>query len=65
MQIEPLINVQKQRKIAGVIKALVAGQHLANKVVVDTDKKLLSRCLRLRALDYDALQKVLTAHIDN
>lgn len=65
MQIEPLINVQKQRKIAGVIKALVAGQHLANKVVVDTDKKLLSRCLRLRALDYDALQKVLGAHTDN
>ncbi len=65
MQIEPLINVQKQRKIAGVIKFLVAGQHLANKVVVETDKKLLSRCLRLRALDYDALQKVLGAHPDN
>ena len=58
MQIEPLINVHKQRKIAGVIKSLVAGQHVANKVVVDVDKKLLQRCLRLKALDYDSFQTI-------
>jgi len=58
MQIEPLANIHKQRKIAGVIKALVAGQHLANKVVVDVDKKLLQRCLKLKALDYDSFQRI-------
>ena len=58
IQIEPLINVQKQRKIAGVIKSLVAGQHLANRLDVDVDKRLLSRCLRLSALDTDSLQKI-------
>ncbi|THH06581.1 hypothetical protein EW145_g3988 [Phellinidium pouzarii] len=64
MQIEPLINVQKQRKIAGVIKALVAGQHLANKVEVDVDKKLLSRCLKLSALDFDELQRIFGVYSD-
>jgi len=58
MQIEPLINVHKQRKIAGVIKSLVAGQHSANKIEVDMDKKLLSKCLKLRALDFDSLQRI-------
>ncbi|KAI5119558.1 hypothetical protein M0805_005622 [Coniferiporia weirii] len=64
MQIEPLINVQKQRKIAGVIKALVAGQHLANKVEVDMDKRLLSRCLKLSALDFDTLQRIFGVYSD-
>ncbi|KAH8112047.1 ras GEF [Phellopilus nigrolimitatus] len=64
MQIEPLINVQKQRKIAGVIKSLVAGQHLANKVEVDVDKKLLSRCLKLSALDVEALQRIFAVYTD-
>ena len=65
MQLEPLINVQKQRQIAGVIKALVAGQHLANKVEVEVDKRLLSRCLKLSALDDAALQRIFGAHPDN
>ena len=59
MQIEPLINVQKQRQIAGVIKALVAGQHLANKVEVDVDKRLFQRCLKLCALEPEAIQRIL------
>ena len=62
MQIEPLINVQKQRKIAGVIKSLVAGQHLANKVEVNVDKRLLSRCLKLTALDVDSLQRIFSVY---
>lgn len=64
MQIEPLINIQKQRKIAGVIKALVAGQHLANKFNVDVDKRLLSRCLKLTALDVDELQRIFGVYSD-
>ena len=64
MQIEPLINVQKQRNIAGVIKALVAGQHLANKFSADVDKRLLSRCLKLSALDADELQHTLGVYSD-
>ncbi|KAL5520295.1 hypothetical protein ACEPAG_9508 [Sanghuangporus baumii] len=65
MQIEPLINVQKQRQIAGVIKSLVAGQHLANKVdVSDVDKRLLSRCLKLSAIDVDQLQRILGVYSD-
>lgn len=64
MQIEPLINIQKQRKIAGVIKSLVAGQHLANKVEVNVDKRLLSRCLKLNALSSDALQRIFAVYSD-
>lgn len=64
MQIEPLINVHKQRQIAGVIKALVAGQHLANKVVVDVDKRLLGRCLKLSALEPEAIQRIFGVHSD-
>ena len=55
IQLEPLINVQKQRLIAGVIRSLVAGQHLANNLEVNIDKKLLQRCLRLKALDPESL----------
>jgi hypothetical protein len=65
MQLEPLVNVHKQRKIAGVIKSLVAGQHLANKVPVDCDKKLLSKCLKLRALDQDSLQRISALYSDH
>ncbi|TFK48184.1 ras GEF [Heliocybe sulcata] len=57
MQLEPLINVQKQRLIAGVIKSLVAGQHLASRVQFPLDKKIFQRCLKLRALDADTLQR--------
>ncbi|KAI6011338.1 hypothetical protein EDC04DRAFT_2959174 [Pisolithus marmoratus] len=40
MQLEPLINVHKQRLIAGVIKDLIAGQHLASRMNFTVDKKL-------------------------
>jgi GDP/GTP exchange factor required for growth at low temperature len=62
MHLEPLINVHKQRRKAGVIKALVAGQHLASRMQFEVDKKLYQRCLRLRALDSSTLQRVFAAH---
>ncbi|KAG5651310.1 hypothetical protein H0H81_009111 [Sphagnurus paluster] len=62
MHLEPLINVHKQRRIAGVIKSLVAGQHLASRVQFDIDKKLFQRCLRLRALNADMRQRVLSMY---
>ncbi|GLB44214.1 putative rasGEF domain containing protein [Lyophyllum shimeji] len=58
MHLEPLINVHKQRRIAAVIKSLVAGQHLASRVQFDVDKKLFQRCLRLRGLNAETLQRV-------
>ncbi|KAF9235907.1 hypothetical protein BU15DRAFT_89388 [Melanogaster broomeanus] len=58
MQLEPLINVHKQRLIAGVIKDLVAGQHLASRVHFPIDKKLFQKCLRIRGLDSGTLQQV-------
>ncbi|KII90143.1 hypothetical protein PLICRDRAFT_174923 [Plicaturopsis crispa FD-325 SS-3] len=58
MQLEPLINVHKQRLIAGVIKSLVAGQHLASRVQYPVDKKLFQKCLKLRGLDTDTLHRV-------
>jgi len=57
MQLEPLINVHKQRLIAGVIKCLVTGQHLASKMQYSIDKKLFQKCLKLKALDEDTLQR--------
>ncbi|KAA1474168.1 ras GEF [Dentipellis sp. KUC8613] len=62
MQLEPLINVQKQRLIAGTIKALVAGQHLASRVQFPVDRKLFQRCLKLRGLDEDTLQRAFAIH---
>jgi GDP/GTP exchange factor required for growth at low temperature len=64
MQLEPLINIQKQRRIAGVIKSLVTGQHLASKLQFPIDKKLFQRCLRLKALDEDTLYKVYAMYPD-
>ncbi|KAF8064023.1 hypothetical protein FPV67DRAFT_1671776 [Lyophyllum atratum] len=58
MHLEPLINVHKHRRIAGVIKSLVAGQHLASRVQFDVDRKLFQRCLRLRGLNAETLQRV-------
>ena len=58
MQLEPLINVHKQRLIAGVIKDLVAGQHLASRIQHPVDKKLFQKCLRLRGLSGETLQRV-------
>ncbi|KIK95189.1 hypothetical protein PAXRUDRAFT_827250 [Paxillus rubicundulus Ve08.2h10] len=58
MQLEPLINVHKQRLIAGAIKDLVAGQHLASRVHFLIDKKLFQKCLRIRGLDLGTLHQV-------
>jgi len=57
VQLEPLINVHKQRLIADVIKMLVAGQHLASRVQYPVDKKLFQKCLKLRGLDSATLQR--------
>ncbi|KAF7307777.1 hypothetical protein MKEN_01137800 [Mycena kentingensis (nom. inval.)] len=48
IHLEPLINVHKQRMIAGVIKSMVAGQHLASRFDYTIDKRLYQKCLRLR-----------------
>ena len=58
MQLEPLINIQKQRRIAGVIKSLVTGQHLASKLQFPIDRKLFQRCLRLKAAEDDTLLRM-------
>ena len=64
MSLEVLINVHKQRRIADVIKSLVAGQHLASRVHFDVDKKLFQRCLRLHGLDDTYLQRALALYPD-
>jgi GDP/GTP exchange factor required for growth at low temperature len=64
MQLEPLINVQKQRLIAGVIKSLVTGQHLASTMQFPVDKKLFQKCLKLKALDQDTLQRAYAMYPD-
>ena len=65
MSLEVLINVHKQRRIADVIKSLVAGQHLASRVYFNVDnKKLFQRCLRLRGLDDTYLQRALAMYPD-
>ncbi|KAJ7456961.1 hypothetical protein FB451DRAFT_1275377 [Mycena latifolia] len=62
MHLEPLINVHKQRMIAGVIKSMVAGQHLASRVHFPTEKRLYQKCLRLRGLDTEHLRRALTLY---
>lgn len=57
MQLEPLINVHKQRLISDVIKLLTAGQHLAARVQYPVDKKLFQRCLKIRGLETEILQR--------
>jgi len=64
IQLEPLINVHKQRQIAAVVKSLIAGQHLASHVHYEIDKKLFQKCLRLRASDMTTLQHVLIVYPD-
>ncbi|KAF5326424.1 hypothetical protein D9611_001047 [Ephemerocybe angulata] len=64
MRIEPLVNVHKQRKIAAVVKSLVAGQHIASRVQFGVDKKLFGRCLRLRALDPEMVQRAMGVYSD-
>ncbi|TCD60852.1 hypothetical protein EIP91_009401 [Steccherinum ochraceum] len=63
VQLEPLINVHKQRLIADVVKSLVAGQHLAARVQHPAvDKKLFQRCIKLRGLDPDTLSRALALY---
>lgn len=62
MSLEPLVNVHKQRKIAGVIKSFVTGQHLASRVHFEIDSQLFQRCLRMRGLDAETLQQALAAN---
>ncbi|KAG7443324.1 ras GEF [Guyanagaster necrorhizus] len=59
MQIEPLINVHKQRMRAKVIKRLVAGQHVASRVGWGVEKRLFQKCLRLRGLSDEMLGRAL------
>ena len=62
INLEPLINVQKQRSIAGVVRSLVTGQHLASRVHYPVDKRVFQKCLRLRGLDADMLQRALAMY---
>jgi len=60
LPLEPLINVHKQRLIAGVIKSLVGGQHLATTIPFEVDQKCYQRCFRLRSLTPEALHSIAT-----
>ncbi|KAF8512938.1 hypothetical protein BU17DRAFT_53758 [Hysterangium stoloniferum] len=59
--LEPLINVHKQRLIAGVIKSFVGGQHLATNISFKVDHKCYQKCYRLRSLSSEALQNLVTS----
>ncbi|KAG1873471.1 hypothetical protein C8R48DRAFT_456266 [Suillus tomentosus] len=65
MQLEPLINVHKQRLIAGVIKDLVGGQHLASRIQYQVDKKLFGKCLRIRGLDGETIQMAYGMYVES
>ena len=45
--------------IAGVIKSMVAGQHLASRFNYTIEKRLYQKCLRLRGLDSDSISRAL------
>lgn len=65
ISLEPLVNVHKQRRIARVIKALVAGQHLADAArpepsTLNQDRRLMQRCVRLKALDAQSFARTLS-----
>ncbi|KAI0692319.1 hypothetical protein BC835DRAFT_1357627 [Cytidiella melzeri] len=62
VQLEPLINVHKQRLIATVVKSFVTAQHLATKVEYEPDRKLFQKCLRLRGLEPHTLQRLLALY---
>ena len=57
-------SVHKQRLISGVVKSLVAGQHLASKVQYPLDKKIFQKVLKLRGLDADTLDRALALYAD-
>ncbi|KAI0790961.1 hypothetical protein C8Q75DRAFT_805834 [Abortiporus biennis] len=62
VQLEPLINIQKQRLIVDVVKALASGQYLASRVQYPVEKKLFQKCLKLRGLDAATLQRALALY---
>lgn len=62
VQLEPLINVHKQRLIADVVKSLVAGQHLTSRTSYPVEKKLFQKCLKLRGLDSETLSRALALY---
>lgn len=64
LDLEPLINVHKQRLIAGVIKSFVAGQHLATNIRFDVDQKSWQKCFRLRSLESDELHTIAKTLLD-
>lgn len=53
--IEPLVNVQKQRRLAGVVRSLVYGQHLAHRVQYTLERRIYQKCLRLQGLGPEEL----------
>ncbi|KAK7045447.1 Guanine nucleotide exchange factor lte1 [Paramarasmius palmivorus] len=61
MHLEPLVNVHKQRLIAGVVQSFIAAQHLASRIQFSRDKRLHKQCLELKALDSDTLQSMLNS----
>ncbi|CCM05908.1 uncharacterized protein FIBRA_08146 [Fibroporia radiculosa] len=65
IQLEPLINVHKQRLVASVVRSFVASQHLASRVQYPLDKKLFQRCLKLRGLDTETIQRALALYSDS
>ncbi|KAH9921111.1 uncharacterized protein B0H18DRAFT_1021935 [Fomitopsis serialis] len=62
IQLEPLISVHKQRLVAGVVRSFVAAQHLASRVAYPLDKKIFQRCLKLRGLDAEVLERALALY---
>lgn len=61
MPLRPLLNLHKQRQIAGVVKALVGGQHMASACRFTVEQKVYSKCLRLKCVDGPTLWKTLAA----
>ncbi|KAL0573822.1 Guanine nucleotide exchange factor lte1 [Marasmius crinis-equi] len=60
LHLEPLINVQKQRLIAGVVKSCITGQQLASRIRFPvTDSNVHKACVELNASDFETLQRVL------
>ncbi|CAE6400077.1 unnamed protein product [Rhizoctonia solani] len=61
MSLRPLINIQKQRQIAGVVQALVRGQHMASACRFTVESKVYSKCMRLKCVDAATLWSALGA----
>ncbi|CAE6340034.1 unnamed protein product [Rhizoctonia solani] len=61
MSLRPLINVQKQRQIAGVVQALAKGQRMANACRFTAEQKVYSKCLRLKCVDAATMWSALGA----